>query len=61
MNIQGNIVFCNKKIIELEYSTNSKCNTETGTKLFQKACKIQLDYFRMLNKELNYTLFEGDI
>lgn len=32
-----------------------------GTKLFQKACNIQLNYFRMLKEELKFTLLETDI
>lgn len=61
MNLQEKVEFCKKKIFVLEKSIISKCNTETGTKLFHKACNIQLDYFRMLKEELKYTLLETDI
>jgi uncharacterized protein len=61
MNLQEKLEFCKNKIIDLENRILSKCNTETGTKLFQQACNIQLDYFRMLKEELNFTLLETDI
>lgn len=61
MDLQEKVEFCKKKIIELENSIKSKCNTETGTKLFHKACNIQLDYFSMLKEEIEYTFLETDI
>lgn len=61
MNLKEKLEFCKKKIIELENGMMSQCNTKTGTQLFQKACRIQLDYFCMLKEELEYTFLETDI
>lgn len=57
MNLQEKTDFSTKKIAFLEKCITTQYNTEVGTQLFHQACNIQLNYFHMLRKELEYTLF----
>jgi|GEM_PF-342558 len=50
--------FCNEKIIKLENYVIKKLSTPTSTKLFNEACSLQLDYFRRLKEEIEFTIDE---
>lgn len=48
--------FCRNKVMKLTKFVTKTMGTPTGTRLFNEACKVQLDYFTRLEKELQFTL-----
>lgn len=55
MSLEEKHNFCNEKIKKLEKHISKKLSTPTSTKLFKEACSLQLDYFRRLKEEIEFT------
>jgi HD superfamily phosphodiesterase len=55
MSLTEKISYCNQKIEKLNRYTTIDMGTPTGKKLFNEACKIQLNYFQMLLEEFMFT------
>lgn len=56
LGLEEKLAYCRGRCEKLQQRCARSMETLAGTKMFQRACGVQLGYFRALEEELNFTL-----